>query len=101
MHRRDLESLLDPRLCVVTAVLCPSTWRAKQSCRHRNSGTGHSHTQCFQLSSSCHLLFLSSSLRRPETWRNFLGGPRMIWRECCRVFCASTLPESSQPLLHA
>src|SRR5229473_5745897 len=66
MHRRDLESLLDPRVRVVASVFRLSARRTEQHSSHRHSGTRYCHTQSFEPLSWCHLIFLSTFLRRPD-----------------------------------
>src|SRR6266849_9500131 len=66
MHRRDLESLLYPGIRVVASVFRLSAWRTDQHSSHRHSGTRYCHTQSFEPLSWCHLIFLSTFLRRPD-----------------------------------
>src|SRR6266478_5423226 len=66
MHRRDLESLLDPGIGVVASVFRLSARRTDQHSSHRHSGTRYCHTHGFQSLTWCHLIFLSAFLRRPD-----------------------------------
>src|SRR5712692_2855513 len=63
MHRRDLESLLDPGIGVVASVSGLSAWRTEQHSGHRHSGARYCHAQSFESLSLCHLIFLSTFLR--------------------------------------
>src|SRR5260370_25541424 len=55
--RRNLESLLNPRIGIATSVIGPSTRRIEQHSGHRNSGKGNSHSYNFESLSSCHFDF--------------------------------------------
>src|SRR6266849_1666591 len=65
MHRRDLESLLDPGIGVVASVFRLSAWRTDQHSSHRHSGARYCHTQSFEPLSLRHLIFLSTFLHGP------------------------------------
>src|SRR5229473_794272 len=94
MYRRDLESLLYPRIGVVASVFRLSARRTEQHSSHRHSATRYRHTQSFEPLSSCHLIFLSTFLRRPG---EPFGGTRNGWRESCAYSMSVASRQSSQP----
>jgi len=68
--------------------------RIEQYSCHRDSGKSHGRSYNFESLSSCHWIFLSSSLFGRSL--EFSVGHRIVRREYCRVFCAATLSESSK-----
>src|SRR6266852_8098892 len=89
MHRHDLDSPFYLRIGVVASVFRLSTRRTDQHPSHRHSGTRYCHTQSFEPLSWCHLIFLSTFLRRPD---EPFGGTRNGWRESCRLLYVRRLP---------
>src|SRR6266478_4393899 len=91
MHRRDLESLLDPGIGVVASVFRLSAWRTDQHSSHRHSCARYCHTQSFEPLSLRHLIFLSTFLRGPGEpfWGHATDGGRIACTLC-------PLPRGSQ-----